>query len=56
MSITKDFIQVELNSLEQEAVKAKEHLLKLDGAITVYRLLLEKLDTPEPVEEPPSEP
>jgi hypothetical protein len=51
MEITKEFILAEIGDLEQEAQKANAFLLKAQGAIEAYRVLLKRLETPEPGED-----
>ena len=51
MQITKEFLQAEILELEREAQKAQTFLLQAQGTINAYRMLVNRLDTPEPEQE-----
>ena len=51
MQITKEFLVAEIQSLESEANKAQTFLIQAQATITAYKMLLAKLDEPEPTEE-----
>jgi len=48
MQITKEFLEAEIRDLEQEVQKANAFVLQAQSAINVYKMLIGKLDTPEP--------
>jgi hypothetical protein len=48
MQITKEFLQAEILELEREAQKAQTFLLQAQGTINAYKMLVNRLDTPEP--------
>lgn len=52
MQITKDFLQSEILSLEQEVSKAQTFLIQAQAVRDAYQMLLRKLDEPE---QPPAE-
>ena len=47
MLITKEFLVAEIQSLEQEAQKAQTFIVQAQATISVYNMLINKLDTPE---------
>lgn len=47
MQITKEFLEAEIRDLEAEIQKANVFLIKAQGTIEVYRMLINRLDTPE---------
>jgi hypothetical protein len=51
MLITKEYLQGEINSLEQELQKAQVFTIQAQATITSYKMLINKLDTPEEVSE-----
>jgi hypothetical protein len=51
MQITKEFLVAEIQSLESEANKAQTFLIQAQATITAYKMLVDKLDQPEPIEE-----
>jgi hypothetical protein len=48
MQITKEFLEAEIADLKQEAGKAEAFLLKAQGTIEAYQMLINRLDAPEP--------
>ena len=51
MQITKDFLESEIRDLEQETQKAQAFILKAQGTIEAYRMLINRLEAPEPEQE-----
>jgi len=49
MDINKDFLLAEISSLEQEINKAQAFMIKAQGAIEAYQLLIRRIETPEPI-------
>lgn len=47
MQITKEFLQAEIADLEQEINKAQTFLIKAQGTVEAYRMLINRLDAPE---------
>lgn len=47
MTITKDFLEAEIRDLELEVQKANAFMVKAQGAIEAYQMLLRRLETPE---------
>ena len=48
MQITKEFLEAEIADLQREMGKAQAFLLKAQGTIESYQMLLNRLDAPEP--------
>lgn len=48
MQITKEFLQTEVQSLEFEIGKAQTFLTQAQAVLNSYRMLLARLDAPEP--------
>ena len=48
MQITKEFLEAEICDLETEMQKANVFMLKVQGTIEAYRMLINRLETPEP--------
>ena len=48
MQITKEFLQAEILDLEREAQKAQTFLLQAQGTINAYKMLVARLEAPEP--------
>ena len=53
MEITKEFLEAEIRDLGNEIDKANAFILKAQGTIEAYRMLINRLDAPE--EEQPQE-
>lgn len=47
MVITKEFLEAEIRDLENEINKASAFVLKAQGTIEAYRMLINRLDAPE---------
>jgi hypothetical protein len=47
MQITKEFLEVEIQSLEQESNKAQTFLIQAQATIQAYKMLLNRLEAPE---------
>lgn len=47
MQITKEFLEVEIQQLEQESHKAQTFLIQAQATISAYKMLLNRLDAPE---------
>lgn len=48
MQITKEFLESEISDLEQEIQKAQAFILKAQGTIEAYKMLINRLNAPEP--------
>lgn len=48
MQITKQFLETEIRELEAEAQKAQNFLIQAQGTIQAYKMLINRLDAPEP--------
>ena len=48
MQITKEFLVAEIADLQNEIGKAQAFLLKAQGTIEAYQMLINRLETPEP--------
>jgi len=51
MQITKEFLAAEIGDLEQEMNKAQAFLIKAQGTVEAYKMLINRLDAPEPEQE-----
>jgi|LakMenEpi03Aug12_release.lakeMendotaPanAssembly.Ray.scaffolds.fasta_scaffold2262552_2 hypothetical protein len=51
MQITKDFLLEEIQLLEAEANKAQTFLIQAQATITAYKMLVDRIDQPEPTQE-----
>lgn len=51
MQITKEFLESEISDLGAEITKAQAFVLKAQGTIEAYKMLINRLDTPEPEQE-----
>lgn len=47
MLITKEFLVAEIQSLESELQKAQVFIIQAQSTISVYNMLINKLDAPE---------
>jgi hypothetical protein len=47
MQITKEFLEAEIKSLEQEGSKANVFLIQAQATISAYKMLINKLEAPE---------
>jgi len=48
MEINKEFLLVEIGDLELEIQKANAFILKAQGTVEAYQMLIRRLDAPEP--------
>jgi hypothetical protein len=48
MQITKEFLESEIRDLETEAQKAQTFLTQAQATIQAYKMLINRLDAPEP--------
>ena len=51
MQVTKEFLEAEIADLRNEARKAEAFLLKAQGTIEAYQMLINRLAQPEPEQE-----
>jgi hypothetical protein len=51
MQITKEFLESEISDLEQEIHKASAFMLKAQGTVEAYKMLINRLEAPEPEQE-----
>ena len=51
MQITKEFLETEIRELETEAQKAQTFLTQAQATIQSYKMLINRLDAPEPEQE-----
>ena len=49
MQITKEFLESEIRDLEFEAQKAQTFVLQAQATIQAYKMLVSRLDAPEPI-------
>lgn len=47
MQITKEFLEAEIQSLEQELNKAQVFQIQAQATVQAYKMLLNRLDAPE---------
>ena len=47
MQITKEFLQCEIESLEQELQRAVNFQIQAQATINAYKMLIQRLDAPE---------
>jgi hypothetical protein len=48
MQITKEFLETEIRDLETEAQKASTFLIQSQATIQAYKMLINRLEAPEP--------
>ena len=48
MQITKEFLETEIRDLEAEANKANAFLIQAQATIQAYKMLINRLEAPEP--------
>jgi hypothetical protein len=48
MQITQEFLEAEIRELEAEAQKAQTFLIQAQATITAYKMLINRLEAPEP--------
>ena len=51
MQVTKEFLVAEIEDLGLEIQKAQAFMLKAQGTIEAYQMLINRLDQPEPEQE-----
>ena len=51
MQITKEFLKTEIRELETEAQKAQTFLTQAQATIQAYKMLINRLEAPEPEQE-----
>jgi hypothetical protein len=51
MQINKEFLLSEIIDLETESQKAQTFLIQAQATISAYRMLINRLEAPEPTEE-----
>ena len=51
MQITKKFLESEIRDLETEAQKAQTFLIQSQATIQAYKMLINRLEAPEPEQE-----
>lgn len=47
MQITKEFLEAEIRDLEVEIQKANAFMIKAQGTIEAYRMLINRIEAPE---------
>jgi hypothetical protein len=47
MQITKEFLMIEIDSLEQEVVKSQTYIAQCQAVITSYKMLVNRIEAPE---------
>ena len=47
MQITKEFLSVEIDSLEQEVAKAQTFIAQCQAVISAYKMLVNRIEAPE---------
>ena len=47
MQITKEFLQIEIDSLEQEIAKANTFVNQCQAVISAYKMLVNRIEAPE---------
>jgi hypothetical protein len=48
VQITREFLEAEIRDLEQEVQKASTFLLQAQATVSAYKMLIGRLDAPEP--------
>ena len=48
MQVTKEFLVAEIQDLAHEIQKAQAFILKAQGTVEAYQMLINRLETPEP--------
>lgn len=48
MQITKEFLESEIGDLEAEIQKAQAFIIKAQGTIEAFKMLINRLEAPEP--------
>lgn len=47
MQITKEFLSIEIDSLEQEIAKAQTYVAQCQAVISAYKMLVNRIEAPE---------
>lgn len=47
MQITREFLTVEIDSLEQEISRSQTYIAQCQAVITAYKMLVNRIDAPE---------
>ena len=56
MQITKEFLSIEIDSLEQEIAKAQTYVAQCQAVVSAYKMLVNRIEAPEIGESLESEP
>lgn len=56
MQITKEFLSIEIDSLEQEIAKAQTYIAQCQAVVSAYKMLVNRIEAPEIGEPLESEP
>jgi len=56
MQITKEFLLIEIDSLEQEIAKAQTYIAQCQAVVSAYKMLVNRIEAPEIGEPLESEP
>ena len=48
MDVTREFLQEEIGSLESEIQKAQVFIIKAQGTVEAYQMLIRRIAAPEP--------
>ena len=52
MQITENYLVSEIGDLEREVEKAQVFIIKAQATVTAYKMLVQRLNTPEEAKEP----
>lgn len=47
MQITKEFLLIEIDSLEQEIAKAQTYVAQCQAVVSAYKMLVNRIEAPE---------
>ena len=47
MQITKEFLLIEIDSLEQEIAKAQTYIAQCQAVVSAYKMLVNRIEAPE---------
>lgn len=50
MQISKEFILAEMDEVQRELQKAQTFVVQAETSLSIYKMLLSRLETPDPVE------
>ena len=48
MQISREFIEAEISEVQRELTKAQTFIVQAETSLAIYRMLLDRLDQPEP--------